>query len=221
MKWKWLCVNWIIFNVLIVFWNLQPYRRSKPIDGVIKCFPLLKNSVFQFPGVLKLSCLKLSFKWKYPDCGLTENYGSYSCAGQYHSHFPTRSVAHLSLIMHARRQNSVTGGGEAEINFGGHQKFFYVNLRGAREIYPSLDQMNKVKTKTSEGFFGRNQKFKQFLRPKTGDFKKKKEKKRSSSQKCHEIRCQSSKITKIICKFGPRLQTPIWQTPIWASIALQ
>ena len=28
----------------------------------------------------------------------------------------------------ARRQNSVTGG--AEINFGGHEKFIYVNSRG-------------------------------------------------------------------------------------------
>ena len=32
----------------------------------------------------------------------------------------------------ARRQDSVTGGGGAEINFGGHEKFIYVNSRGAR-----------------------------------------------------------------------------------------
>ena len=36
--------------------------------------------------------------------------------------------------------------------------------------------------------------FKRFFRPKTGDLRKKK---RSSSQKCHEIRCQPTKITKI------------------------
>ena len=53
--------------------------------------------------------------------------------------------------------------------------------------------MNKVKTKNSEGFSGLNQKLKRFFRPKTGDLQKK----RSSSQKCHEIQCQSTKITKI------------------------
>ena len=36
----------------------------------------------------------------------------------------------------ARRQDSVTGGGGAEINFG-----------GARESYSRVDQTNKVKTK--------------------------------------------------------------------------
>ena len=46
----------------------------------------------------------------------------------------------------------MTGG--AEINFGGHEKFIYLNSRGAQEIYPTLDQMNKVKTKNSEGFSG-------------------------------------------------------------------
>ena len=71
----------------------------------------------------------------------------------------------------ARRQDSVTGG--VEINFGGHKKFIYVNSRGAREIYPSLDQMNKVKTKDLKGFSGRNRKFKRFFRPKTGDLQKK------------------------------------------------
>ena len=61
----------------------------------------------------------------------------------------------------------------AEINFWGHEKFIYVNSRGTREIYPSLDHMNKVRTKNSEGFSGRNQKFKQFFRAKTGDLQKK------------------------------------------------
>ena len=53
--------------------------------------------------------------------------------------------------------------------------------------------MNKVKTKGSKGFSGRNREFKRFFQPKTGNLQKK----RSSSQKCHEIRCQSTKITKI------------------------
>ena len=35
----------------------------------------------------------------------------------------------------------------AEINFGGHEKFIYVNLRGAREAYSSVEQTKKVKTK--------------------------------------------------------------------------
>ena len=76
----------------------------------------------------------------------------------------------------ARRQNSVTGGGDRNKFWGGHEKFTYVNSRGPREIYPSLDQMNKVKTKDSKGFSGRNQKFKLFFRPKTGDLQKKKKK---------------------------------------------
>ena len=53
-----------------------------------------------------------------------------------------------------------------------------MNSRGAREIYPSLDQINKVRSKTSKGFSGRNWKFKRFFRPKSGDLHK--EKKRSS-----------------------------------------
>ena len=67
--------------------------------------------------------------------------------------------------------------GVAEINFGGAREVYLGEFErgtGAREIYPSLDQMNKVKTKDSKGFSGRNREFKQFFRPKTGDFKKKK-----------------------------------------------
>ena len=96
--------------------------------------------------------------------------------------------------LQARRQNSVTG--RAEINFGGAREVFFCEFErgtGAREIYFILDQMNKVKTKDSEGFSGQNQKLKRFFRPRTGDLQKK----RSSSQKCHVIRCQSTKITKI------------------------
>ena len=82
---------------------------------------------------------------------------------------------------------------------GGRNKFWGVREvylcevekgTGAREIYPSLDQMNKVKTKDSKGFFGRNQKFKRFFRPKSGDLKKKK---RSLFQQCH-VNYENAKI---------------------------
>ena len=68
----------------------------------------------------------------------------------------------------------MTGG--AEINFGRKREVYLCEFErgtGTREIYPSLDQMNKVKIKNSEGFFGRNQKFKQFFQPKTSDLQKK------------------------------------------------
>ena len=55
----------------------------------------------------------------------------------------------------ARRQDGVTGG--AEKNFGGAQEVYLCEFEkgtGAREIYPSLDQMNKMKTKDSKGFSG-------------------------------------------------------------------
>ena len=44
---------------------------------------------------------------------------------------------------------------------------------GAREIYPTLDQMNKVRSKNCKGFSGRNRKLKRFFRTKTGDLQKK------------------------------------------------
>ena len=70
------------------------------------------------------------------------------------------------------------GGGWVEINFGGTQEVYLCEFeRGtvAREIYPSLDQINKVKTQDRKGFSGRNRKFKRIFRPKTGrDLKKKK-----------------------------------------------
>ena len=94
----------------------------------------------------------------------------------------------------ARRQNSVTGG--AELNFGGHEQFIWCEFErgtGAREIYPSLDQLNKVGSKDSKGFSAPNRKFKQCFQPKTGDLQKK----GSSSQKRHEIRCQSTKNTNL------------------------
>ena len=63
----------------------------------------------------------------------------------------------------------MTGG--AEINFGGAREVYLVEFErgtGAREIYSSVDQMNKMKTKDSKGFSGRNRKFERFFRPKTG-----------------------------------------------------
>ena len=48
----------------------------------------------------------------------------------------------------ARRQDSVTAG--AEINFGGAREVDFCEIErgtGAREIYSSVDQTNKVKTK--------------------------------------------------------------------------
>ena len=100
----------------------------------------------------------------------------------------------------------MTGG--AEINFGGDEKFILSEFErgtGAREIYPCLDQMNKVRSKNSRDFpaengnssaltgdlqkkkglrsnfkefSGRNRKFKWFFRPKRGDLQKKKKKKK-------------------------------------------
>ena len=68
-----------------------------------------------------------------------------------------------------RRQDSVTG--RAQINLGGAREVYLCKFeRGteAREIYSSVNQTKKVKTK-----------------------------KRSSSQKFYEIRCESTKITKM------------------------
>ena len=48
----------------------------------------------------------------------------------------------------------------AEINLGGHEKFIYVNLRGAREVYSSVEQAKKVKTKKKRSS---EQKFQQIL----------------------------------------------------------
>ena len=95
----------------------------------------------------------------------------------------------------------------AEINFGGAREVYLCEFErgtGARQICPSLDQMNKVKTRNSEGFSGRNQKFKRFFRPKAGDLQK-----------------QKGLHPKNVMKSGvspQKLQKYRWQTPIWASI---
>ena len=94
--------------------------------------------------------------------------------------------------MQARYQDSVTGG---------HEKFILCEFErgtGARKIYPSLDQMNKMRSKDSKGFSGQNRKFKRFFRPKTGDLQKQK-------KGLHPKNVMKSDVS-------PQ------KTPIWASI---
>ena len=118
-------------------------------------------------------------------------------------------------MFQARLQDSVTGG--AKINLGGEREVYLCEFErgtGAREIYPSLDQMNKVKTKDSKGFSGRKQmisKKKEVFTEIARDFLAEignsssfsgrkhviSKKKRSSSQTSHEIRCQSTKNTNL------------------------
>ena len=94
-------------------------------------------------------------------------------------------------------------GGEAEINFGGVREVYlreFERGRGAREIYSSVDQPKKVKTKkkvfnskisTNSGCRLKVLAiFHEFL---SEDQKQK----RSASKKFYEIRCESTKITKI------------------------
>ena len=53
-------------------------------------------------------------------------------------------------LKQARRQDSVTGGGGAKINFGGAREVYLGEFErgtGAWEIYSREDQTNKVKTK--------------------------------------------------------------------------
>ena len=88
---------------------------------------------------------------------------------------------------------------------GGHEKFILCEFErgtGARKIHPSL---NKVRSKKSKGFSGRNRKFKRFFRPKTGDLQKK----RSSFQKRHKIWCQSTKNTNLDLDLRSRSPEPV------------
>ena len=94
--------------------------------------------------------------------------------------------------------------------------------------------MNKVKTKNSEGFSGRNQKFERFFRPKAGDLQKKKvfteiqrdfpaeilQFKQFFQPKTGDLQ-KKSLHPKIVMQSGvspQKLQKYCWQTPIWASI---
>ena len=103
--------------------------------------------------------------------------------------------------MQARHQDSVTGG--AEINFGGHEKFIYVNSRGrggTRSLF-ECGSNEKGEDQKKEGLQYKN--FHKFWLPSQNSCKfftnfevKTKKKKGSSSLKFYEIRCKSTKITK-------------------------
>ena len=84
----------------------------------------------------------------------------------------------------------MTGG--AEINFG-----------GAREIYPTLEQMKKVRRKNfkefSSRFSRRNRNSKRFFRPKTGDLKKKKKGLHSKNVTKSGVSPQKTLICASIC----------------------
>ena len=71
--------------------------------------------------------------------------------------------------------------------------------------------MITVVTKNSKGFFGRNQKFKRFFRPKPGDLKKKKKKKKKKKDRHPKNVMKSGVSPQILPKYR-------WQTPIWASL---
>ena len=123
-------------------------------------------------------------------------------------------------MIQARRHDRVTGG--AEINFGGAREVYLCEFErgtGAREIYPSLHESNEQgESQKFKGIFrpktGDLQKkkkknvFTEIQRDFAAEIRNSnsfsgrkqvisKKRKRSSSQKCHEIRCQSTKITKI------------------------
>ena len=111
-----------------------------------------------------------------------------------------KNIFRIYCSKQARRQDSVTGGRGDRKKFWGHEKFNYVNSRGAREVYSSMDQTKKVKTK----------KIKKGLRPKIftnsgcrlkilaifHEIWSEDQKKRSSSQNLNEIRREFTKITK-------------------------
>ena len=110
----------------------------------------------------------------------------------------------VSSMMQARHQDSVTGGGGRNKFWGGTRSYSCEFKRGtgAREIYPNLDQINKVKTKNSNGFSAENRwsqkKRKSSSLELRGIFRPKSEIQTFiPAQKCHEILCQSTKITKI------------------------
>ena len=94
------------------------------------------------------------------------------------------------------RQDGVTGG--AEINFGGHENFIYVNSRGARGHEKFMLVWIKKKRSSVQKFPQILVIVSKFLRFFTNSLGKNKEKKKkSSSQKLYEIRCESTTITKI------------------------
>ena len=74
-----------------------------------------------------------------------------------------------------------------------------MNSKEAREVYSSVDQTKKLKTKKKK-FFNANISTNSGCRFKIlalfHEFSSEDQKKRSSSQKSYEIRCESTKITK-------------------------
>ena len=100
-----------------------------------------------------------------------------------------------------------------------------MNSRGAREIYPSLDEINKVRRKKSKGFSCRltgDLQIKKVFTEITRDFpveianssgfsgrKQVISKKRSSSQECHKIWCQSTKNTNLDLDLRSRSPKPV------------
>ena len=107
---------------LSIHWRL--FARPKSIC-ILKKKPHLKGSSVKINRCIKNKWNSLYFKFVLQ---FDENIFRIYCSKQ------------------ARRQDSVTGEGGTE-NFGGHEKFNYVNSRGAQEVYSSMDQTKKVKTK--------------------------------------------------------------------------
>ena len=77
------------------------------------------------------------------------------------NHLTVFKRSHLTVLLNPGPAPRYVTGGVAEINFGGHEKFIYVNSTGAREVYSSVDQTKKVKTK--KNFFSSVQIFSQTL----------------------------------------------------------
>ena len=75
----------------------------------------------------------------------------------------------------ARRQDSVTGG--AEINFGGAREVCLCEFERGTGNLSQSGSNKQGEDQRIKGISGRNRKFKQFFRPKTGDLQKKKKEK--------------------------------------------
>ena len=80
----------------------------------------------------------------------------------------------------------------------GHEKFIYVNLRGAREVYSSVEQTKKVNTKKKvfSTKISTNSSCCLKILATSHEFLSEDQKNRSLSETFYEIRCESTKITK-------------------------
>ena len=112
-------------------------------------------------------------------------------------------------LTQARRQDSVNGG--AKINFGGVREVYFVWIREGHGGTSNLSQSGSSEQ-------GEEQRFKGIFRPKSeiqavfpteNRWSPKKKKKRSSFQKLHEIRCQSTKITNLGLDLHSRSPEPV------------